>query len=62
MTLFLRVLKEGTQWVIAGSIGFFGYKAFYPPPPPIPATTMSDAERDGFNAARKRELDAKGLK
>jgi hypothetical protein len=62
MSLFTRVLKEGTQWLVAGSVGFFGYRYFYGPPPPAPAATLSDVERDAFNKARKAELDRKGLK
>ena len=62
MSTFLRVLKEGAQWIVAGSIGFFGYRYFYGPPPPSQAVPMLDAERDAFNKQRKAELEAKGLK
>ena len=56
------MLKEGAQWIVAGSIGFFGYRYFYGPPPPSQAVPMLDAERDAFNKQRKAELEAKGLK
>lgn len=62
MTLFKRILKEGAQWIVAGGLGFFGYRYFYGPPPPTPATTMPDEERDAFNKKRKMELETKGLK
>lgn len=62
MTHFQRFLKEGAQWVVAGGIGFFGYRFFYGPPPPTPAVKIPEEELVALNKARKLELDAKGLK
>ncbi len=61
-SLLPRVLKEGAQWIVAGGIGFFGYRYFYGPPPPTPAVAMPHKELEAFNKARKAELDSKGLK
>ena len=67
MSFIGRVAREAAQWLVAGSVGFFGYRYYQqlypaPLPKPVPAEVMPASERDSFNKQRKAELDSKGLK